>query len=93
MKGFAKMMELLTMNTSTERKKTVRTACVECSSAWIQNGGFLRKEDNGRLEAFEMWLWRQMGDMCWEWEDIVENKGILEAVCKILEAKGKKQNE
>ena len=38
----------------------------------------LRKEDEKRIEAFEMWMWRRMEGV--KWEDRVRNKEVLRRV-------------
>ncbi len=38
----------------------------------------LRKEDEKRIEAFEMWMWRRMEGV--KWEDRVRNEEVLRRV-------------
>ena len=38
----------------------------------------IRKEDEKRLEAFEMWIWRKMEKV--KWQDMVTNEEVLRRV-------------
>ncbi|KAJ4444194.1 hypothetical protein ANN_05984 [Periplaneta americana] len=67
------------LRTSGERTKeeTSEVLCVECSIVWGRKWT-LRRSEEERIEAFEMWIWRRMERV--KWTDRIRNEAVLERV-------------
>ena len=53
--------------------------CVECSIVWCRDlDATTRRNEQKRLEAFEMWIWRSIERV--KWTDKIKNAVVLERV-------------
>jgi len=76
--AFSKRRELLTKPFRKEVKKKIVKTLVWSTLLYGSETWTLRKEDIGRLEAVEMWMWRRMERV--SWLDKIPNEKILNKV-------------
>jgi hypothetical protein len=76
--AFCKRKELLTQTMSKEVKKKIIKAVVWSVALYGAETWTLRKEDERRLNALEMWLWRKMEKI--SWTEMKSNDSVLELV-------------
>ncbi|KAJ4447212.1 hypothetical protein ANN_09214 [Periplaneta americana] len=80
--------------TKKERKKKVKkkfackekigeVLCMECDIVWGAETWTLRRSEEKRIEAFEMWIWRRME--CVKWTDRIKNEALFVRVVVITE--------
>ena len=59
------------------KEEASEVLCVECSVVWCRDST-LRRNEQKRLEAFQMWIWRRMERV--KWTDKIKNAVVLEIV-------------
>src|SRR6218665_4174399 len=76
--AFNQRKELLSKNLNKDIKKRIIKAIIWSVALYAAETWTYRKEDIGRLEAFEMWVWRKMEKI--SWRDMKTNEEVLQMV-------------
>ena len=77
-KGFNKKKKLLCGPLRKELKKRLGKCYVWSVTLYGAETWTLRKEDEKRIEALEMWIWRKMEGV--QWSDRVQNEEVLRRI-------------
>ena len=92
--AFNKKRELLTKRMNTSLKKKVIKTVVWSTALYGSETWTLKKTDRGRLEAFEMWCWRQMEKISWRThttnEDVLKLVGEKRKLLNVIWQRKKK---
>ena len=92
--AFNKKRELLTKKLSQNLKKKVIKTIVWSTALYGAEAWALKEQDRKRLEAFEMWCWRNMEKISWRNhttnEDVLNLVGEKRKILKVILARKKR---